>query len=184
MRTPKTTTSPAESSVFTPDAVEVGARHVQVGGEWIASFAVVGYPREVHPGWLQPLLSYPGRLDVSLHIEPIDPTVAAGRLKKQLAKLESGRTHTAEHGRLLDPHVEAATEDAYDLSARLARGEGRLFRLGLYVTVHAGSETSSSRRSAPCGPWPPRCCWTPNRPPTAACRAGSRRCRWGWIESR
>ncbi|MCA1706289.1 MAG: conjugal transfer protein TraC, partial [Actinobacteria bacterium] len=131
----------AASSPFVPDAIEVGARHLQIGEQWVASFAVAGYPREVHPGWLQPLLTYPGHLDVSLHIDPIDPQVAAQRLRRQLGKLESGRRHTAEHGRLHDPEVEAATEDAYDLSDRLARGEGRLFRVGLYLTVHAASET-------------------------------------------
>ncbi|MFF4349978.1 VirB4 family type IV secretion system protein [Streptomyces sp. NPDC001530] len=112
-------------------------RHLEVGGEHVTSFAITGYPREVHPGWLQPLLTYPGRVDVALHIEPIDPVTAANRLKRQLAKLESGRRHTHEHGRLIDPQVEAATEDAYDLSARVARGEGKLYRLGLYLTVHA-----------------------------------------------
>ncbi|MFF5985948.1 VirB4 family type IV secretion system protein [Prauserella flavalba] len=140
MRRRKSHTPSAASSAFAPDAVEIGARHVQIGTEWVASFAVTGYPREVSAGWLQPLLSYPGRVDVSLHVEPIDPATAADRLKKQLAKMESSRRHTAEHGRLLDPQTEAATEDAYDLSARVARGEGRLFRLGLYITVHASSE--------------------------------------------
>src|SRR5690606_23970049 len=116
---------PAEhSGVFAPDSLAIGVRHLQVGGEWLASFAIIGYPREVHPGWLQPLLTYPGRVDVSVHIEPIDPVTAANRLKKQLARFESGRRHTEEHGRLPDPHVEAATEDAYDLSSRVARGEG------------------------------------------------------------
>ncbi len=124
---------------FAPDAIAVGARHLKVGGEWAASFAVVGYPREVAAGWLQPLLTYPGRLDVSVHIDPIDPVTAANRLKRQLAKLESGRRHSSEHGRLPDPQVEAATEDAYDLAARVARGEGKLFRLGLYLTVHAAA---------------------------------------------
>ncbi|GAB3681969.1 VirB4 family type IV secretion system protein [Saccharopolyspora tripterygii] len=131
---------PTATSAFAPDAIEVHPRHLQIGEDWVASFAVTGYPREVHPGWLQPLLTYPGRLDVSLHIEPIDPRIAADRLRKQLGKLESGRRHSAAHGRLQDPEVEAATEDAYDLSDRLARGEGRLFRLGLYLTVHASSE--------------------------------------------
>lgn len=138
-RPPTTVDSPA-AAAFTPDAIAVGPRHLEVGGEWVASFAVVGFPREVHPGWLSPLLTYPGRVDVSLHIDPIDPMTAASRLKKQLAKLEAGRRHTAEHGRLHDPQVEAATEDAYDLSARVARGEGKLFRVGLYLTVHATSE--------------------------------------------
>ena len=131
---------PTATSAFAPDAIEVHPRHLQIGEDWVASFTVTGYPREVHPGWLQPLLTYPGRLDVSLHIEPIDPRIAADRLRKQLGKLESGRRHSAAHGRLQDPEVEAATEDAYDLSDRLARGEGRLFRLGLYLTVHASSE--------------------------------------------
>ncbi|XVS62033.1 VirB4 family type IV secretion system protein [Actinosynnema sp. CA-299493] len=132
--------APVGSSAFTPDALSVAARHLEVGGEWVSSFAVVGFPREVHPGWLAPLLTYPGRLDVSLHVEPIDPVTSASRLRKQLAKLEAGRRHTAEHGRLFDPQVEAATEDAYDLSSRVARGEGKLFRVGLYLTIHAVSD--------------------------------------------
>ncbi|MEV0318172.1 VirB4 family type IV secretion system protein [Streptomyces sp. NPDC050658] len=106
----------------------------------MASFAITGYPREVHPGWLQPLLTYPGRVDVCLHIEPIDSVTAANRLKRQLARLESSRRYGQDKGRLLDPQVEAATEDAYDLSSRIARGEGKLYRLGLYLTVHASGE--------------------------------------------
>jgi type IV secretory pathway VirB4 component len=136
------------ASAFTPDALSVASRHIEVGGEFIASFAITGYPREVYPGWLQPLLSHPGRLDVSLHIDPIDPATAAAHLKRQLARLESGRRHTHEKGRLLDPAVEAATEDAYDLSARVARGEGKLYRLGLYLTVHAATEQALAEEVA------------------------------------
>ncbi|WP_329065532.1 VirB4 family type IV secretion system protein [Amycolatopsis sp. NBC_01480] len=136
------------AGAFTPDSLSVAPRHLEIGGEWVSSFAVTGYPRDVHAGWLQPLLSYPGRVDVSLHVEPIDPVTAANRLKRQLSKLESGRRHTSEKGRLLDPMVEAATEDAYDLSARVARGEGKLYRLGLYLTVHATSEDDLAEQVA------------------------------------
>lgn len=128
--------------VFAPDSLQVGTRHLEVGSDWVASFAITGYPREVHPGWLAPLLTYAGRVDVSIHIDPVDPVTAANRLHRQLAKLESGRRSTAEHGRLHDPQVEAATEDAYDLADRVARGEGKLFRFGLYLTVHAATETA------------------------------------------
>lgn len=132
-----------------PESVAVGARHVQIGaGEWAASLVVIGFPREVHAGWLEPLATYPGRVDVSLHIAPVDPTTAATRLRRQLARLESGRRSDADHGRLLDPHAEAATEDAYALSDRIARGEGRLFQVGLTLTVHARSENELHRRVA------------------------------------
>lgn len=126
------------SQIATP-AVEVAPRHLCLDGGVCASFAVVGYPREVGQGWLQPLLTYPGRLEVSMHIEPIPPMVAADRLRRQLARLESSHRADAEHGRLQDFEAEAAAEDAYELASQLARGQGRLFRTGLYLTVHAAT---------------------------------------------
>ena len=119
-----------------PPAVEVAARHVTVDGDYAATLAVTGYPAEVAPGWLEPLTSYPGRLDIALHIEPIPPAVAADRLRRQRARLESSRRTWAGHGRLDDPETEAAAEDARALAYQVARGEGKLFRLGLYLTVH------------------------------------------------
>ena len=78
-------------SPFGPDAIEVGPRAVRIGDGWCASFAIVGYPREVGHGWLEPLTAHPSRLDVALHIEPVPANIAADRLRRQLARLESGR---------------------------------------------------------------------------------------------
>ncbi|MBW8487291.1 ATP-binding protein [Actinomadura sp. PM05-2] len=120
-----------------PSALRVEARSLTLPGGTCASFAVAGYPREVGAGWLEPLLTYPGRLDVALHVEPVPPLVAAQRLRRQLARLESTSRADAERGRLADFGAEAAADDAADLAASLARGHGRLFRVGLYLTVHA-----------------------------------------------
>ena len=73
-------------------------------------------------------------------MEPLPANVAAERLRRQLARLESGRRADAARGRLGDPEVEVAASDARDLAASLARGEQKLFRVGLYLTVHASSE--------------------------------------------
>ncbi len=129
------------STLTHPGALRIGARTVSFpNGETAVSFAVTGYPREVGAGWLEPLLTYPGRLDVSLHIEPIPQAVAAMRLRRQLARLESASQSDAQHGRLQDFETEAAADDATDLAASLARGHGRLFNVGLYLTVHAATE--------------------------------------------
>jgi type IV secretory pathway VirB4 component len=128
------------AATFTPDSLSIGARHLEVGNEWVASFGVTGYPQEVYPGWLAPLLTYPARLDVSVHVQPVDPVIAASGLKKQRARLESSRRHHARHDQLDDPDLDAAAEDAADLSRRIARGEGRLFKFGLYLTIHASDE--------------------------------------------
>lgn len=134
-------TGTEHAAAWAPDTVEIHPRQVRTGGGYAATLAVIGYPAEVSPGWLEPLLSYPGRLDVALHIDPVAPTIAAGRLRTQRARLESARRADAHRGRLDDPELDAAAEDAAELAARIARGEGRLFRVGLYLTVHAPTET-------------------------------------------
>ena len=48
-----------------PPALQIAARYVEIDGDCAATLAVTGYPAEVAPGWLEPLTSYPGRLDIS-----------------------------------------------------------------------------------------------------------------------
>ncbi|MBL1102825.1 VirB4 family type IV secretion system protein, partial [Streptomyces coffeae] len=107
-----------------------------------------GYPADVTPGWLAPLLNFPGHLDIALHIEPVPNPVAAAGLKKQRARLESSRRGGLDKGHLDDPEVEAAAADAAELAYRIARGEGRLFRVGLYMTVHAADEDTLAEQVA------------------------------------
>ncbi|MHB1850281.1 MAG: VirB4 family type IV secretion system protein [Acidimicrobiales bacterium] len=137
-RIPRPAAKPA--TPFGPDSIEVHPRALRVGDGWCRSFAVTGYPREVGRGWLEPLCAHPGRLDVAVHIEPVPAALAAERLRRQLARLESGRRADAAKGRLADPDVEVAAEDARELAAGLARGEQKLFRVALVLTVHAGDE--------------------------------------------
>lgn len=137
---------PVAASAFGPDSVQVYPRHLRVGEGYAATLVITGYPAEVTPGWLEPLLTYPGRLDVSLHVEPVPPAVAADRLRRQRARLESGRRRDYRHGRLDDPDTEAAAEDAAELAHRVARGEGKLFRVALVITVHAADEDELSEQ--------------------------------------
>lgn len=134
------TAAPTVAASVAPPSVDVGPRWLRVGDGYTATLVVTGYPAEVGPGWLEPLLSWPGRLDLSVHIEPLLAPIAATRLRNQRAKLESSRRADAEKGRLADPYVDAAAEDAANLAERLARGAAKLFRVGLYCTVHARTE--------------------------------------------
>ncbi|MFG1801324.1 VirB4 family type IV secretion system protein [Micromonospora carbonacea] len=136
-----------------PAALSVAPRHVQVGDGYAATYVVCGYPAEVGPAWLDPLLSYPGRVDVAVHLDPVAPQLAAPMLKRQRARFESSRRLDADQGRLGDPMVEAAAADAADLAERVARGAAKLFEVGIYVTVHARTldeldETIAGVRSA------------------------------------
>ncbi|MCZ7421151.1 ATP-binding protein [Verrucosispora sp. WMMA2121] len=143
-RTPNDdSTSPPSAGLaatVAPASVEVTPRFLRVGDGYAATLVVTGYPAEVGPAWLEPLLSWPGRLDLALHIDPIPAPVAASRLRNQRARFESSRRADEQKGKLTDPYVEAAADDAADLAERLARGAAKLFRVGLYLTVHARTE--------------------------------------------
>ncbi len=120
-----------------PGAVEVTPRALRVGDGYAATLVVTGYPAQVGAAWLEPLLSWPGRLDLTLHIDPLPAPIAAARLRNQRARFESSRRADTDRGKLSDPFVDAAADDAADLAQRLARGAAKLFRVGLYLTVHA-----------------------------------------------
>lgn len=130
---------PAPLGFIGPESLEVFARTMRAGDTWFQSFAIGGYPREVSPGWLNPLLSYPGAVDIALHAEPIPNGVAATHLRRQMSRLESTRRIDLAKSRLPDPEIETAVGDATEMAGKLARGDGRLFKVGLYVTVRAAS---------------------------------------------
>ncbi|MEX2551531.1 MAG: ATP-binding protein [Actinomycetota bacterium] len=141
---PRPSTIPL-GALLGPDALEVSPRRIKTGGGWCETLAVSGYPREVAPGWLTPLLSYPGPIDVALHVEPVANDLAADRLKRQRARFESTLRVGAGKGRIANPEIEAAAADAKQMMSDLATGEGRLFRVGLYITVRAFSERALER---------------------------------------
>src|SRR5690349_9321633 len=106
----------AAGAMPAPAVLAVTATHVRVGDGYAATYAVCGFPAEVGPAWLVPLLSYPGRVTVAMHLDPLPGQLAAPMLAKQRARLESTRRIDAQRGKLSDPMVDAAATDAAELS--------------------------------------------------------------------
>jgi hypothetical protein len=132
-----TAAAPGLAAAIGPDAVEVFPRMLRVGAGWTATLVVTGYPAEVGLAWLDVVLRGSVRLDAAVHIDPLPPATAAAGLRKARARLEATRRLDADRGRLGDPLTDVAAEDAADLADRLARGQTRLFHVGIYLTVHA-----------------------------------------------
>ncbi|WP_051451484.1 PrgI family mobile element protein [Actinospica robiniae] len=122
---------------ITPLGIEVLPRSLLIDGTYATTLLITGYPSEVLPGWLETLSSYPARLDIALHAAPVPAGVAADRLRRRRARLEAGRRSDAQRGKLADPLVESAAQDAETLAHRVARAQTRLFTAALYITVYA-----------------------------------------------
>jgi type IV secretory pathway VirB4 component len=116
-----------------PEALEITPRAVRAGDTWFRTLAITGWPREVSAGWLQPLLSWRGAADIALYFEPLANDTAARHLQKQRARFSASLAKSGVN----DPMTEVAATDAEDIARAIARGESRLFRLGLYITLRA-----------------------------------------------
>lgn len=137
-----------KDQIAAPAALETSRDHIRAGDSYAQTFAVVGYPAEVGPAWLEPLLTHPGRIDVAVHVSPVHPTVATSHLRRQRARLESSRRIDTDKGRLHDPQTDVAADDAADLAERVARGAARLFDVGVYVTVHGRTREEMAATAA------------------------------------
>lgn len=137
-------TSPTTAAprLLGPESLEEYRRALRVGDRWCTTIALTGYPSEVGIGWLLPLLNYPGAIDVAVYVSPRPNDVAASYLKKQFSGFESSRLIDERRGRLVDPKVRAAASDVSELMTRLARGDARMFWVGIYITVWSESEQS------------------------------------------
>ena len=156
-----------------PSSLKINARSVEFPDGVCASFTIAGYPREVGAGWLEPLIGYPGHLDVSLHIEPVPPLIAAQRLRRQLARLESASASS----RTPDFATEAAADDAAELAASLARGQAVSSASASISPSTPRIPKSWKPRSSTSRRWQPHSCSTHSRLRSGRCRAGRPRSR-------
>lgn len=123
-----------------PDAAVIEARRMACGDGHAAVLVLTGYPARLQLGWLEILVGQNARVAVALHLDGVPAEVAAARLHRRRARLESARSYAAHKGQLDDPATDAAAEDAADLADRIARGETRLLRQAVYLTVYAENE--------------------------------------------
>jgi type IV secretory pathway VirB4 component len=127
------------TDLVAPAAVEVARDHLRLDTQFVRTLVVTGYPRTVSPGWLAPLIDFEEPIELSLHLYPLQTAQMVSTLSHKLVQLHSSRLLAARGGRLPDPEREVAYEDAERLRDALQRGEEKIFSVGLYILVRAGS---------------------------------------------
>lgn len=125
--------------IIAPSSIEVDFRFVRIGEKFIKTFFVVGYPRFVSAGWLQPVIDFDHQIDISMFIYPTSSPDILSDLKRKIAEMEATVSSQAEQGQVIDPKVTAALEDALGLQEELAKGVERFFLFSLYISVYGES---------------------------------------------
>ena len=125
--------------LIAPSSIEIHSSYFRLGTKYGRTLYVYGYPREIYTGWLSSIINVDEVVDVSMFIYPVESQVVLNNLRKKVGQLEASMQLNAEHGKVRDPGLEAAIQDAEELRDQIQVGAERFFRFGLYVTLWADS---------------------------------------------
>ncbi len=125
--------------LIAPSSLEIHSSYFRLGTKYGRTMYIYGYPRQIYTGWLSSLINIDEVLDVSMFIYPVESQVVLNNLRKKVSQLEATASLTSERGKVRDPGIEAAINDAEELRDQLQVGAERFFRYGLYVTLYADS---------------------------------------------
>lgn len=121
--------------------LEEHTNYIELDGKYIKTLFVSGYPYVASTGWLNMLTNFNHNVDISYHIELVDPLVAIPKLTRKITELESQRRMMQQQGKIIGSEVLDPLESAMNLKDRILRGQEKLFQVSIYVTIHADSVT-------------------------------------------
>jgi conjugal transfer ATP-binding protein TraC len=125
--------------IIAPSAIEVDFNHLRVGGSYYRTFFISGYPRFVGANWLSPIINFEHTLDISMFYYPVKSKVILDDLRRKITELEAMTMSNREKGRISDPVISTALDDAQALQDQLVKGVEKYFQFSFYITVPAAT---------------------------------------------
>ena len=125
--------------IIAPPSIDVDFNHLKIGETFVRTIFVSGYPRFVGANWLSPLINFNHTLTLSMFYYPVESRGVLDDLRRKIAEMEATVKENEKGGRVADPTVEAALEDARSLQEQLVKGTERFFQFSFYITISAES---------------------------------------------
>ena len=126
--------------IISPSFIEVDFNHLRIDDQYYRTLYIVAYPRYVVANWLQSIITFNHPLYVSMFVYPTESAAILGELKKKIAEMEATIENSVKAGKVVDPVVQVALDDALSLQAELAKGAERFFQFAFYLTIPASSK--------------------------------------------
>jgi type IV secretory pathway VirB4 component len=126
--------------LIAPSAMEIRYEMIRVDGLYAQSFYVFSYPRYLDMNWLSPLVNFQVSMDIAQFIYPIDSATIMNVLKRKVTQMQSSIHMDQEKGKIRDPALETALEDAEQLRTEIQRGQEKFFQFALYFTIYSDDE--------------------------------------------
>ncbi len=125
--------------LIAPPAIEVDFDYIRIGNYYYRTLFIAGYPRFVGANWLSPIINFEHTIDLSMFYYPVKAKMILDDLRRKITELEATTMSNREHGKITDPAVKAALEDAKELQEQLVKGVEKYFQFSFYITIPAAS---------------------------------------------
>jgi type IV secretory pathway VirB4 component len=125
--------------IIAPPAIQIEFDYIRVGELYYRTLFVSGYPRFVGANWLAPVINFDHTLDLAFYYYPVEAKGILDDLRRKIAEMEATVNGDLEKGRVVDPAVRIALEDAQSLQEQLVAGIERFFQFSFYITIPAES---------------------------------------------
>lgn len=133
--------------VIAPASFKASPRYLMLGGKYVRTIFIIGYPRYISVGWFAPIINLNLTFDVSMFFYPVKSAVILKQLKNKVGTLEAQIISDAEKGAARDPLRETALRDIEYLRDALTQGTEKFFQFSLYVTLYADEVEELDRMS-------------------------------------
>ncbi len=121
------------------------ASYVQMGDTYVRTLFISGYPYVASTGWLSMLINFNHNIDISYHIEAVDPILALPKLNRKITELESTKRSMLKDGKIIGSEITDPLESAKELKDKIQRGQEKLFQISIYMTITAESVTELNK---------------------------------------
>lgn len=113
------------------------ASYLQIGDKYMRTLFISGYPYVASVGWLNMLINFNHNIDISYHIEQINPLLALPKLNRKITELESTKRTMLKQGKVIGSEITDPLESAIELKDKIQRGQEKLFQVSISMTVTA-----------------------------------------------
>ena len=115
--------------------LEENSTYLQMGDKFIRTLFISGYPYVASTGWLNMLINFNHNIDISYHIEQVDPVFALPKLNRKITELESTKRAMLKAGKVIGSEITDPLESAIELKDKIQRGQEKLFQISIYMTL-------------------------------------------------
>jgi len=98
------------------------ASFLQINDRYVRTLFISGYPYVASTGWLSMLINFNHNIDISYHIEQVDPLTAIPKLIRKITELESTKRTMLKEGRVIGSEITDPLESAMELKDKIQRG--------------------------------------------------------------